>query len=314
MHLYPDLSERQQHVDRKRQTLVSAHVKSPGLVTLWRYCWTICHRLVGLPKCCDAVKVEIIVTTDDKETSPEYEDVYRVHLSQLVENATFTSRNISSVPERTKLPAKPYYSRTILLESYYEVDPNAPLCVRVERKPDDPSDSFTRPTGLAMVKVTPLQAPARAYIVQDVSGYNSWPMLQAIGNKLVCVYSRGSAHSIGEDARAVYARTSTDNGKTWTKETVVADTPKYGEVEVGKGLDANGTMLLWVRRIGSGGWFSRSLPHHRRCKVRARGNTEARGTAHADYRRFHGTQGRTHGAVVSRETTVLMTQASRGAR
>ena len=77
-------------------------------------------------------------------------------------------------------------------------------------------------------------------------------MIQAVGNKLVCAYSRGSGHSIGEDARAVYARTSTDNGKTWTKETVVADTPGYGDVAVGKGLDSSGAMLLWVRRVGKG--------------------------------------------------------------
>jgi hypothetical protein len=87
-------------------------------------------------------------------------------------------------------------------------------------------------------------------VVQEARGYNSWPMIQAIGKKLVCVYSRGSAHTIAEDARAVYARTSTDGGKTWTPETVVANTPGYGEVEVGKGLDSAGAMLLWVRRIG----------------------------------------------------------------
>ncbi len=87
-------------------------------------------------------------------------------------------------------------------------------------------------------------------VVQEAQGYNSWPMIQALGGKLVCVYSRGSGHTIGEDARAVYARTSADGGKTWTAETVVANTPGYGEVEVGKGLDANGAMLLWVRRIG----------------------------------------------------------------
>ena len=87
-------------------------------------------------------------------------------------------------------------------------------------------------------------------VVQEAHGYNSWPMIQAMGEKLVCVYSRGSGHTIGEDARAVYARTSTDGGKTWTAETVVADTPGYGEVEVGKGLDADGAMLLWVRQVG----------------------------------------------------------------
>jgi len=92
---------------------------------------------------------------------------------------------------------------------------------------------------------------AEPLVVQNVSGYNSWPMIQAIGEKLVCVYSRGSGHTIGEDARAVYARTSTDYGKTWTTETVVANTPRYGDVAVGKGLDSKGAMLLWVRRVGS---------------------------------------------------------------
>ena len=196
------------------------------------------------------MKVEIVVTTMDAATSPEYEDVYRCHLSQMVEDASFTSKRVLGVGVRTALPAAPFHTRTIVLESYYEVDPKAPLCVRIQREPGDPADSFTRPTGLAMVKVTPLGALAKAYVVQNVSGYNSWPMIQAIGEKLVCVYSRGSAHSIGEDARAVYARTSTDNGKTWTTETVVADTPKYGEVAVGKGQDSTGAMFLWVRRIG----------------------------------------------------------------
>ncbi len=211
---------------------------------------SVAGLVTGLPSGCGAVKVEIVVTTTDKETDPKFEDVYRVHLSQMVEGAAFSSRNVLGNPVRTALPAGPFYTRTILLESYYEVDPKAPLCVRIQREPDDPSDSFTRPTGLAMVKVTPLKAPPKPYVVQNVKGYNSWPMIQAIGKKLVCVYSRGTAHSIGEDFRAVYARTSTDNGKTWTPETVVANTPHYGEVEVGKGLDAKGAMLLWVRRIG----------------------------------------------------------------
>lgn len=204
----------------------------------------------GLPSGCAAVKVEIVVTTTDAATSPSYEDVYRVHLSQMVEDAPFTARYYQGNPVRTALPAAPLYTRTIVLESYYPVEPNAPLCVRVQREPGDPADTFTSPTGLAMVKVTPLDALAKPHVVRNVSGYNSWPMIQAIGEKLVCVYSRGASHTIGEDARAVYARTSSDNGKTWTTETVVANTPGYGDVAVGKGLDSTGAMLLWVRRVG----------------------------------------------------------------
>lgn len=211
---------------------------------------SVAGLVTGLPSGCAAVKVEIVVTTTDAATSPSHEDVYRCHLSQMMENATFTSRYVLGNPVRTALPAGPLHTRTIVLESCYPVEPDAPLCVRVQREPDDPADSFTRPTGLAMVKVTPLDTLPRPHVVQNVSGYNSWPMIQAIGEKLVCVYSRGAAHSIGDDARAVYARTSMDNGETWTKETVVASTPRYGEVAVGKGLDTSGAMLLWVRRIG----------------------------------------------------------------
>lgn len=91
---------------------------------------------------------------------------------------------------------------------------------------------------------------AEPFIVQKAIGYNSWPMIQAIGEKLVCVYSRGSGHTIWDKARAVYARTSIDKGRTWTAETLVSDTPGYGDVAVGKGLDAAGAMLLWVRCVG----------------------------------------------------------------
>lgn len=208
----------------------------------------------GLPSGCAAVKVEIVVTTTDAATSPDFADVYRVHLSQMVEDAPFTGRYQLGNPVRTALSAAPLHSRTILLESYYEVVPNAPLWVRIQREPGDPADTFTSPTGLAMVKVTPIAAPAQPHVVQNVSGYNSWSMIQAIGDKLVCVYGRGKGHTIANDDRAVYARTSTDGGKTWTPETVVANAPEYGEVAVGKGLDSTGAMLLWVRRIGKGEW------------------------------------------------------------
>lgn len=210
--------------------------------------------VTGLPSDCAAVKVEIVVTTTDETTSPEFQDVYRVHLSQMVEGAPFTERYSLGKLVRTALPDAPFHSRTIVLETYYEVVPDAQLTVRIQREPGDPGDTFTKPTGLAAVKVTPLKALPKPHVVQDVPGYNSWPMLQAIGEKLVCVYGRGKGHTIASDDRAVYARNSTDGGKTWNAETVVADAPGYGEVAVGKGVDSTGAMLLWVRRIGKSEW------------------------------------------------------------
>lgn len=205
----------------------------------------------GLPADCRAVRVEIVVTTNEATTSQQFEDVYRVHLAPMVEQEPFTARHYQGTPVRATLPAGPLHTRTIVLESFHKVPPNVPLVVRVQREPGDPADTFIRPTGLVLVKVIPVESPPEARVVQDQGGYNSWPMIQAIGSKLVCAYSRGKAHTIHDDPRAVYARTSTDGGKTWTDETVVANTPGFGEVTVGKGLDASGAMLLWVRRVGS---------------------------------------------------------------
>jgi hypothetical protein len=94
------------------------------------------------------------------------------------------------------------------------------------------------------------------FTVQDVPGYNSWQMIQSLGSRLVCAYSRGSAHTIDEGARNVYVRHSDDGGRTWSAESTVAGSAEYGEVTIGKGLDRDGAMLLWVRSWGG------SKPHH----------------------------------------------------
>lgn len=107
-------------------------------------------------------------------------------------------------------------------------------------------------SAFAGLLLTGLAEPRELQVVEDSPGYNSWPMIQALGTKLVCAYSRGSAHSIGEGKRAVFARTSSDGGASWTDEVLVADDPKSGEVTIGKGLDENGAMLLWIRCWGGG--------------------------------------------------------------
>ena len=88
--------------------------------------------------------------------------------------------------------------------------------------------------------------PATVPIVQYAVGYNAWPMIQAVGTRLVCAYSRGSAHTVDEGARGVFARVSEDGGTAWSAEKCVCNSPEWGEVPVGKGLDSSGDMLLWV--------------------------------------------------------------------
>ena len=94
-------------------------------------------------------------------------------------------------------------------------------------------------------------------VVADPPGYNSWPMCQTVGKKIVCAWSRGSCHDIFEPGRAVFARVSPDGGKSWEEETLVCNTPGRGDVTVGKGLDEEGRMLLWVRHAGKDGFRHR---------------------------------------------------------
>ena len=86
-------------------------------------------------------------------------------------------------------------------------------------------------------------------IVQLTPGYNSWPFIQAVNGRLVCVYSRGTQHYYGDPKRGVYARTSTD-GKNWDKEISVVNSPEGAESAIGKGMDSTGAMLFWVRHVG----------------------------------------------------------------
>jgi len=100
------------------------------------------------------------------------------------------------------------------------------------------------------VRILPKGDDVRVSLVQDVPGYNSWPMVAVLGDKIICAYSRGTAHTIGEGQRGVYAKTSDDGGRTWGEEVCVVNDPSVGEVTIGKGLDNDGAMLLWVRRWG----------------------------------------------------------------
>ena len=64
--------------------------------------------------------------------------------------------------------------------------------------------------------------PENAFVVQNRRGYNSWPMIQAMGAKLVCTYSRDNAFRRMAirpiRAAAIPMRRSPDGGRTWSAE------------------------------------------------------------------------------------------------
>lgn len=198
------------------------------------------------------VKIEIAAASLEKPKGKYDEDVYRAVLSQTDPKTKKEVNKLKCVPARSKISAWPFREKTVELESCYPAIQGLPVNVRIERLSGDPSDTFDAPTALIEVKMTPVEdlpAPAN---VETAKGYNSWPMMQALGGKLVCVYSRGSAHTIHEGKRGAYARVSEDGGKTWSTETLLSNDPDFGEVPIGKGLDENGDMLVWIRFVGKG--------------------------------------------------------------
>lgn len=202
-----------------------------------------------LPADCTAVRVEIQVVNENSSATNAFTDVYRAQVAQVVDGKALDFGAVGGKPVRTRLSA-PGKVRTVVLESYRKVKPGLPLSIRIQREPDDPGDTFDKPAGLISATITPMKPPAAAHVVQDVKGYNSWPMMQAVGDRLICTYSRGSAHTINEGARDAYARVSTDGGRTWSPEVRFAADPQVGEVMIGKGVDSDGAALFWVRCMG----------------------------------------------------------------
>lgn len=205
-----------------------------------------------MPEGYRGVKIEIAAAPLEKPKGKSDEDVYRAVLSQTDPETGKEVNKLKCVPARSKISTWPFREKTVELESCYPALPGLPVNVRIERLAGDPSDTFEAPTALIEVKMTPVKDLPAPENVETAQGYNSWPMMQAIGGKLVCVYSRGSGHTIGEGRRGAYVRVSEDGGKTWSEETLLSNDPDFGEVPIGKGLDENGDMLAWIRFVGKG--------------------------------------------------------------
>ena len=207
-----------------------------------------------LPSGCRGVKIELLVINNEADATNAFTDVWRVDVAELAPGAPLGT--VSGKPALYRLAPQPWTPRGLEAEAYLAVKGGAPLSLRVRRVPDDVNDTYARPAGLVQVRVTPRADLPRPFAVESRPGYNSWPMMQAVGDRLICTYSRGSGHSIDEGARDAYARTSTDGGRTWTPEVCFARDPRVGEVMIGKGLDRDGAALFWVRCMG---W---PKPHH----------------------------------------------------
>ena len=202
--------------------------------------------LLSLPEKCCAIKITLRLLSAPSDTA----DVFSSEVFQGV-------KSFCSAPVRSFVEGSNGRFRNVVLESCLRIEPDLPVRITIKRRSEDEADTFQSESALAGVEIGFLSFSETASLVENSPGYNSWPMCQTLNGKIVCTYSRGSAHDIFEAARGVYARVSSDGGSSWEEETTVCNTPGRGDVTTGKGLDENGKMLLWVRHAGDDGYRHR---------------------------------------------------------
>ena len=88
----------------------------------------------------------------------------------------------------------------------------------------------------------------QVYEVDGTPGYNCWPMIQPVGDRIVCIYTIGKAHNPWEKGRAAYAKYSDDGARSWSEKILIDCNADYGTSSIGKGTDSQGNALFWIRR------------------------------------------------------------------
>lgn len=207
-------------------------------------------KVNGIPADCGGVRVRLHLAIPAGTALPTgAETVWAIRLDQGKKDSDFSGIAVDSPPVR--VPISPGGTRqTVTVESYYPVDPALPLAIQAERRTADPADTCPAPADLLGLEVQFLPPPAPPVIVENSPGYNAWPIIQTLGNRTVCSYSRGKGHFVTEVERDAYLRISRDGGETWGPEVCWYANPKECVGACARGLDETGALLFWVRPWG----------------------------------------------------------------
>lgn len=136
----------------------------------------------------------------------------------------------------------------IVIKNLMRVDTTKSMLLSIYRKTADTNDNNNNPIGVIGIEIE-YKKPIE---IQSPFLYSAWPFIESVGNKLVCVYSRGLGHEDGKSPN-VYRKTSNDGGYSWSSEKMIVNTPNVRDAITGKGKDSNGNMLMWVRKGSPGG-------------------------------------------------------------
>ena len=102
---------------------------------------------------------------------------------------------------------------------------------------------------MLLVILAPAAHAQQVYEVDGTPGYNCWPMIQPVGDRIVCIYTIGKAHNPWEKGRAAYARYSDDGARSWSEKNLIDCNADYGTSSIGNGTDSQGNALFWIRRL-----------------------------------------------------------------
>lgn len=86
----------------------------------------------------------------------------------------------------------------------------------------------------------------KGFYVSTDDGYNAFPFIGVVKDKLVCVYSVGKNHT-GNTSVDIFAKTS-PNGVIWSKAKKIISTENVRDTITGLGHDSLGIIYFWNRK------------------------------------------------------------------
>lgn len=86
----------------------------------------------------------------------------------------------------------------------------------------------------------------KGFHVTTDDGYNAFPFIGTVNNKLVCVYSIGKSHTDNTNVD-IFAKTS-PNGVIWSKAKKIISTENVRDTITGLGHDSLGVIYFWNRK------------------------------------------------------------------
>ena len=201
----------------------------------------------------DGVEISITTVNPYANLNGQNKEVFFALINPITYGTSMSTGYMFTSPVVHKTSNQGIVDR-IVLKNLVRIDTTKPFMLSVYRKVDDVNDTNTNAIGIISVEVTPI----KSITIQEPNQYSAWPFIVSINGKLVCVYARSKSHT-DNTTTDVFKKTSTDGGKTWSREYKIVDTVNVRDTATGKGYDSDGNALFWIRK---GAPSSQTETHH----------------------------------------------------